>query len=162
MLVKPNGDFLSMRHYSRMALIRVSSHVCNLHLDAPGQQTLVLPKNPSVDQQRFIMTRWEKRTLSAYIIPGLHLGRIRQFRWSKGPQVELHECIYWPMFFNETEKKEVLKKCKYEGGGRLQDFNDLHLSHALNFHSKFRKKVGRLTPTPESSPYYSLSVCVIT
>ncbi|XP_022333986.2 mitochondrial amidoxime reducing component 2-like [Crassostrea virginica] len=64
MLVKPNGDFLSMRHYSKMALIRVSSHVCNLHLDAPGQQTLVLPKNPSVDQQRFIMTRvWGLRVL---------------------------------------------------------------------------------------------------
>ena len=37
-----------------------------------------------------------KRTLSAYIIPGLHLGRIKQFRWSKAPQVELriHDCIF--------------------------------------------------------------------
>lgn len=57
MLVRANGDFLSQRHYSKMALVRVSNHHDNIHLDAPGQPTLVLPKNPPVDQSRFMMTR---------------------------------------------------------------------------------------------------------
>lgn len=57
MLVRANGDFLSQRQYSKMALVRVSNHHDNIHLDAPGQPTLVLPKNPPVDQSRFMMTR---------------------------------------------------------------------------------------------------------
>ncbi|XP_048735272.1 mitochondrial amidoxime-reducing component 1-like [Ostrea edulis] len=64
MLVRANGDFLSQRHYSRMALVRVSSHRGNIHLDAPEQPTLVLPKNPPVDKSRFMMTRvWGLRVL---------------------------------------------------------------------------------------------------
>ncbi|XP_062573249.1 mitochondrial amidoxime-reducing component 1-like [Saccostrea cucullata] len=64
MLARPNGDFLSQRHYSKMALIRVSSHKDDIHLDAPGQPTLVLKKNPPVDKSRFIMTRvWGLRLL---------------------------------------------------------------------------------------------------
>lgn len=57
MLVRANGDFLSQRQYSKMALVRVSNHHDNIHLDAPGQPTLVLPKNPPVDQSRLMMTR---------------------------------------------------------------------------------------------------------
>lgn len=57
MLVRANGDFLSQRQYSKMALVRVSNHHDNIHLDAQGQPTLVLPKNPPVDQSRLMMTR---------------------------------------------------------------------------------------------------------
>lgn len=64
MLVRANGDFLSQRQYSKMALVRVSNHHDNIHLDAPGQPTLVLPKNPPVDQSRLMMTRvWGLKVL---------------------------------------------------------------------------------------------------
>ncbi|XP_048735271.1 mitochondrial amidoxime-reducing component 1-like [Ostrea edulis] len=55
MLMRPNGEYVSQRHFPKLALVRVSSHQNDIHLDAPDQPTLILQKNPPVDTSSFIM-----------------------------------------------------------------------------------------------------------
>ncbi|KAK7104454.1 hypothetical protein V1264_019171 [Littorina saxatilis] len=63
MVVRSNGDFVTQRQFSRMALIQTAIEGNELIVDAPDMPTLKLPLNPITDRWHVMICRvWDLRT----------------------------------------------------------------------------------------------------